>query len=513
MGPPVSGAGPAGVRPGFLHGHSIVSREAPRSGDAPGAPPRPGGTVTRAQFLGLFAAVFLPMFMAAVDQTLLATATPAVAASIGGLRDSSWIMSAYLLASATIAPVYGRMGDAHGRRNVLLAALAVFALGSVACGAAQSLPQLVAARVLQGLGGGGLMVLSQALVAELVPPLDRIRFQGYFALMFTTASIAGPVVGGIVVSYVSWRWLFFANLPLAALAAWRLTRLAPGERHPRPPGSDLAGHMLFAISAVSVLFWLTSGGHRFEWLSAESAAFAATGAAALAALYRNERRHPVPFMPMDLLGQRTIALSAVLVVLFAACMFALIFFLPIYFQLGLRVSPAASGLLLLPVTAGQVIAALTAGRILRRTGEPHAIPVVGMAMCSGALLLLGVAPAHLGFVAPLGFAAGLGLGTVMPVNQLVVQQVAGRSRLGTVMAMVSLARSTGGAAGAALFGAVIFALLPEVDAASLREHPGTLERDLVVHAFHIGFLVAAAVAALAAFVAWRLPPVKLWARA
>src|SRR3954467_1927681 len=183
----------------------------------------PAETVSRAEFLNLFASVFLPMFMAAVDQTLLATATPAIAASLGGLRDTSWIAVGYPLASATIVPVYGRLGDLRGRRELLFVALGVFALGSAACGLAQSLPQLVAARILQGLGGGGLMVLSQALIGELVAPRERARFQGYFATVFTTASIGGPVLGGLVVSNASWRWLFFANLPLAAFAAWRLS--------------------------------------------------------------------------------------------------------------------------------------------------------------------------------------------------------------------------------------------------------------------------------------------------
>src|SRR5205085_9834656 len=204
------------------------------------------------------------MFMAAVDQTLLATATPAIAATLGGLRDTSWIAVGYLLASATIVPVYGRFGDLKGRRNMLLVALGVFTLGSLACSLAQSMPQLVAARVLQGLGGGGLMTLSQALVGELVPPVERVRFQGYFALMFTTASIGGPVLGGLVVSNFSWRWLFLANLPLAAFAAWRLFRLPAGEKHPQARGgTDVPGHVLFAIGAVASLFWLTSGGHRF----------------------------------------------------------------------------------------------------------------------------------------------------------------------------------------------------------------------------------------------------------
>jgi EmrB/QacA subfamily drug resistance transporter len=454
-----------------------------------------GTTVSRAEFLNLFAAVFLPMFMAAVDQTLLATATPAIADSLGGLRDSSWIAVGYLLAAATIVPLYGRLGDIHGRRNVLLAALGMFALGSAACAAAQSLPQLVAARVLQGLGGGGLMTLSQALIGELVPPRERIRFQGYFALVFSTASIGGPVLGGLVVSHWSWRWLFLANLPFAAFAAWRLARLPAGERHPAAAaGRDLAGQLLFAVGAVSTLFWLTSVGHRFGWGAAESLALIAVALVSLAALAWHETRQAAPFLPVELLRNRTIALSTALTALFAASLFAVVFFLPIYLQLGHRAGAALSGLLLLPVTAGMVIAAMTAARLLGRSGEGHWIPVAGMSLAALALLLLGLLPEHQTLVIVLGFLTGLGLGSVMPINQVVVQTVAGRARLGAAMALMGLARSTGGAAGAALFGAVVFALMSAVD---------------VVQAFHRAFLVAAGVAALGAFVASRVPSVKL----
>ena len=472
-----------------------------------------GGPVTRAQFLHLFAAVFLPMFMAAVDQTLLATATPAIAASLGGLRDTSWIAVAYLLAAATIVPVYGRLGDSRGRRNMLLVALSVFVLGSLACGLAQSLPQLVAARVLQGLGGGGLMTLSQAIIGELVPPVERVRFQGYFALVFTTASIAGPIVGGLVVSHVSWRWLFFANLPFAVFAAWRLCKLPAGEKHPPPAGPvDVAGHVLFAVGALSTLYWLTSAGHRFAWGSAASIALGVTAVVSLAALYLHERRHGAPFLPVDLLQQKTIGLSAVLVLLFASCLFAMVFFLPIYLQLGHRVSPAVSGLLLLPLTAGQVIAALTSSRILRRTGEPHVIPVIGMSISSAGLLLLGLLPPHMGLVIVLGFVTGLGLGTVMPINQVVVQTVAGRARLGAVTALTSLFRSSGGAAGAALFGTLAFAMIPGADRQSLLGSTSEAEVAVIVQAFHRAFIAAAVVAALAALTASRIPRITLWER-
>jgi EmrB/QacA subfamily drug resistance transporter len=468
--------------------------------------------VTRAEFLNLFAAVFLPMFMAAVDQTLLATATPAIAQSLGGLRDTSWIAVGYLLASATITPVYGRLGDRRGRRDMLLAALAVFTLGSLACALAQSLPQLVAARVLQGLGGGGLITLSQALIGELVTPRERARYQGYFALIFTTSSIAGPVVGGLVVSHFSWRWLFLANLPFAALAAWRLMRLPRGERHPaRAAGADVAGHVLFAVGALSTLFWLTSGGHRFAWSSPQSLALAATGALSLGALYFNERRQPAPFLPVELLRMKTIALTSGLIASFAACLFALIFFLPIYLQLGHRMSPQASGLLLLPVTAGMVIAAVVSSRVLARTGKPYWIPVIGMSVSSAALLLLGLLSPHMELVVVLGFFTGVGFGTVMPTSQMTMQTVAGRPQLGAVTAIAGLARSTGGAAGAALFGAVVFGLIPEAGRETLLQVAAT-ESGMasIVRAFHAAFLFAAAVAALAACTASRIPRIALW---
>lgn len=466
-------------------------------------------TVTREQFINLFVAVFLPMFMGAVDQTLLATATPAIAGSLGGLRDTSWIAIAYLLAAATIVPVYGRLGDIRGRRNMLLVALAVFTVGSLACAAAQTMPQLITGRVLQGLGGGGLMTLSQSIIGELVPPLERVRFQGYFALLFAAASIGGPVIGGLVVSHVSWRWLFLANLPLACFAAWRLTRLPPGEKYPpKVAGTDVPGHVLFAVGAVSTLFWLTSAGHRFAWASPASIAILTTGVMALAALYWHEQRHKSPFLPVDLLGMKALRLSAVLVLLFAACMFSMVFFLPIYLQLGHRVSAQVSGLLLLPLTAGQVTAALTCARLARRMNDPQRLPAIGMSISSIGLLLLGTLPPHLAFVIALGFVIGLGLGTVMSINQVVVQTVAGRARLGAATAMNSLARSTGGAAGAALFGALTFAMLPNVDRQSILTSGLDVER--VVHAFHIGFVCVGVVAALAAYTASRIPRVTLW---
>jgi MFS family permease len=268
--------------------------------------------------------------------------------------------------------------------------------------------------------------------------------------------------------------------------------------------------MLFAIGALATLFWLTSGGHRFAWSSGTSLALAGVGMLSLATLVWHERRHETPFLPVELFADRAIRLSALLVMLFAACMFALIFFLPIYLQLGHRVSAAVSGLLLLPVTAGQVTGNLVCTRVLRRTGDPYVLPIVGMACTTVGLLLLGVLPPTMGLVAVLGFVSGLGLGTVMPITMLIAQTVAGRTKLGAATATLSLSRSTGGAAGAALFGAIVFAMIPDVDRQTIAQQASAVEYERVLRAFHRAFLCSAGVAALAVYIAARMPRMKLW---
>jgi predicted MFS family arabinose efflux permease len=250
--------------------------------------------------------------------------------------------------------------------------------------------------------------------------------------------------------------------------------------------------VLFAIGAVSALFWFTSVGHRFAWNSLVSLALFALAAVTLTALYRHERSHPSPFLPVDLLHSRTIGPSTLVILLFASCLFAVVFFLPIYLQIGHHVSAQYAGLLLLPVTGGMVIAAVSSAQILRRTGRPRWIPVSGLSCAALALFLLGVLPASMPLIIALGFLCGLGFGCVMPTIQVTVQTVVGRERLGVAMALNGLARSTGGAAGAALFGAVVFAFGPTVEA------------------FHRAFLAASLVAAAGALVASRMPSRALW---
>jgi EmrB/QacA subfamily drug resistance transporter len=475
-------------------------------------PSAPAAAGRAAGFLALFTAVMLPMFMAAVDQTLLATATPRIAHDLGGLADASWIAVGYLLAATITAPLYGRMGDRYGRRNVLLVALAVFMGGSLACGLAWNMHALIGARVLQGLGGGGLMVMSQALIGELVSPAERPRYQGYFAAVFTVSSVGGPVVGGFVVNHGDWRWLFFANLPLGLVAAWRVSRLArPARSAARDQPYDPAGVVLFALTAASALLWLSLAGHRFAVLSPVSAALAGVAVVGGALLLWQQRRHPAPFLPLDVLRVPGVGWVCLSVVGFSGTMFALVFLLPIWLQAGGRTDAAGAGLQLLPLTLGMVAGSTFNARFSSRVQRSGVLPPYGLGAASLALLTLAVLPPTQLGITVASAVCGMGFGTVMPSAQIATQMLAGRERLGAAAALLALTRSTGAALGTAAFGGLAFALL-NVNAgggegASLRLEG--LAPEQVTWAFHIVFGVLAVYAAAGAFAATRAPRMDL----
>ena len=471
----------------------------------PPAPPRE-------QVLALLSAVMLPMFLAAVDQTLLATATPRIAREFDDLGDTSWIAIGYLLAATLMAPVYGRLGDRVGRRNTLLGALAVFAIGSLACGLARDIATLVAARVLQGLGGGGLMVLSQALIGELVPPLHRPRYQAYFAIVFTASSVGGPVIGGFVVHHADWRWLFLVNVPLCALAAWRVARL-PASVHLALRGAptDPVGLLLFVVTAVSALLWFSLAGHRFPWLSATSAGLIVLALLGGAALLRQQRRHPSPFLPLALLQLPGVPWICGTVIVFAASMFALIFLLPIHLQLGHGANASEAGLQMLPLTVGLVLGSTINARITARTATPSRTPPLGLAAAALALAGIALAPPSLGVIVAASAVVGLGFGTVMPSAQLSIQTLAGPARLGAAAALVSLTRSFGASLGTAAFGGLAFALLhvmPGEGVPAATPAVG-LSQAALTQAFHIVYGVLALFVATGALIASRVPAVHL----
>ena len=483
-----------------------VAPQLPARSPAP-APPGQPTPFDRARFRRLFFAVMLPMFLAAVDQTLLATATPVISRELGGLRETSWLAVAYLLASVVMVPMYGRLGDRFGRRKVLGIAIGVFALGSLACGAAPTLGALIAARVLQGLGGGGLMTLSQALIGEVVAPRQRARNQSYFAIIFTMASVGGPVLGGLVVHHASWRWLFLANLPICAFAWWRLRALGADDRHHPVTGkADNAGIALFALFMSGALLWLSSAGHRFAWASAESLGLLGAVLALGVALVKVELRADRPFLPVELLRMPAVRYAVLTVAGFASAMFAMIFYLPVYLQLSLHSNPAESGLLLLPLTVGIVLGAFLTGRLIVRTGRPTSIPSRGLLLAAVSLAGLALAPPTKPILIALGVATGIGLGSVMSVMQIVTQTAAGPARLGAAAATVALARTLGSSIGASAFGALIYGLIgaaPVLDGARSAAAEATVR-----HAFEFAFFGAALLCLAASWAASRVPPIR-----
>jgi EmrB/QacA subfamily drug resistance transporter len=414
---------------------------------------------TRKAFRSVFPGVAGAMFLAAVDQTIVATALPAISASFGGFADLSWVAVAYLLAATTAAPLYGHLGDRFGRQRMLLAALAVFTLGSIACAAAPSLAALVAGRALQGLGGGGLMTLSQALISEHVPPRERARFQGYFGAVFALSSTLGPVLGGYLTEYLSWRAVFTINLPLAAGAAFltqripRLPQPVRAEFHP-----DVPGMLLFSASSTALLFALGSAGHRFAWTSPAIAAWVAGAASGFAVLVWWERRAIDPMIPVRLLAIPAILRTNAMVFCFAGALFAAVLYLPLYLQVGRGFGIGESGMLLLPITLTIALSSVVTGKLISTTGRLTVFPAAGLALSAVAFAVLAATVSTLPtpLVLALIVAAAAGLGTVMPASQIIVQDSAGRGALGAATASVSVSRSFGAAFGVALGGALIY---------------------------------------------------------
>jgi len=466
------------------------------------------------------------MFLAAADQTILASALPTIASALGAVADLSWVVVSYLLAATVAAPLYGYIGDRFGRRRALLGALTIFTIASCACAVAPGFWTLVAARALQGFGGGGLMTLAQALIGEHVAPRERGRYAGYFATVFALASTSGPVLGAYLTENVSWRAVFLINLPLGLVAAFlalRIPHVAP-PRRAGPFRPDILGAVLFCIATASFLFALSSGGHRFAWLSLPMAALFATTFVAFAALAIWERRHHDPVIPIHFLKIPAIIRADAVVLCFGASLFATIVYLPLYLQLGRGLGIGASGVLLMPITLAQVTAAAITGRLVTRTGQVTIFPIVGLTLvaCAFAGLAAAVTSAPTAVVLTLTMFVGMGLGMVMPPTQVAVQTVAGRHALGVATGSISLSRAVGGAIGVAVIGSVLFAAFGRsADGAAplLRQSMeggaayiaqlSSAQREALVGdvraAYRIAFMVLSGIAVMGALIATTVP--------
>ncbi len=502
---------------------AVSAADTPQPEPTAGAPP-----IDRAQSRRLFYAVFpsimLPMFMAAIDQTIVSTALPSIAGEMGELNRIAWIVVGYLLAATIAAPVYGRLGDALGRKRMMFVALGIFIGASVLCAAAPSVTLLAAARVLQGAGGGGLMTLCQALLGEAVPPRERARYQGWLSSIFVCSSTFGPVAGGWLTQSFGWRSIFLINVPFGLVAIALVTRL---PRAAAPAGRfrfDTPGAVLFALFIAPLLLALEKAQRMDVHDLTLAAGLAAFAAVALGLLIRHERRAPQPLLPVGLMRNPSIWRAGVMALCSGATVVSLVTFLPIYLRVVRGVDASTTGLLLLPLTALIAVGSLVTGRLMARTGRTAIFPSIGLPLVAIGLVFLAFAAPDLTVrELPFLFAwLSLSIGTTMSVVQLTVQLVAGRAQLGAAAAGVQFSRSVGSAVGAALTGAVLFAMIALSDPVTahlftrvVEAGPAALSglpparlaavKGEFTGAFRAAFLTIACFPAISAVMAWTMP--------
>jgi EmrB/QacA subfamily drug resistance transporter len=445
-----------------------------------------------------FAAIVLAMLPAVLDQTILATALPTIAVDLGRLTDVSWVVTAYVVAAAATTPLWGKLGDRHGRKRLLEASLALFLAASAACGLAQGITGLIVARTVQGVAAGGLMSLAMAAVGDLVSPRERARYQGYITATFAVATVAGPLVGGLLVDHVSWRWVFYVNLPLglAALAGLRLRLPAPEAQGGRGP-LDVVGAGLLVAATSSLMLACIWGGQRYAWGSAEIVGLLAAFVLLAVLLVVRERRVADPIVPFQLLRTRMVAVASASLFLATAALFAVNVFVPLFLQATTGATPTQAGLLLVPMMVGITLSTNVAGRVIARTGRYKAFPVAGLAAMTAALVLLAVVAGHPSRTSTaLALTLfGLGFGVVGQVLIVAVQNEVDRRQIGVAMAATTFFRGLGGAIGAAVLGAV-FAARAGGAGDGLRGVQGAARAD-VIDAVQTVFVVAAPIAALA----------------
>lgn len=419
------------------------------------------GDLTHRQILRVFAGLMTAAFLAALDQTVVATALPTIVGDLGGLSQLSWVVTAYLVTSTVSVPLYGKLSDLHGRRRMYAVALGVFLAGSLASGLAGTMGQLIAARSLQGVGAGGLMAMAQAVIGDVVAPRQRGRYMGYMGGAYALASVTGPLLGGAIVDTLHWRWIFLVNLPVGAAALWltqRNLRLGVPRRERR---IDYAGAALLTGAVVALLLVSVWGGATYPWGSPVILGLVLLAAVALGAFVAVETRAPEPILPLELFRDRVVAVAAGLLVCTGMVLFGGIVALPLFMQAVLGLSATRSGLLLLPLVGGLLVAVVGTGRLISRRGRYRAFPIAGAALLAAGVALLSAVSAETSAVqVGLSLAVvGLGIGPLLQVPLLALQNAVPARHLGAGTSTALLARSMGGAAGVALFGALLNARL------------------------------------------------------
>ena len=478
----------------------------------------------------IFGALLLVLLLASLDQTIVSTALPTIVGDLGGVSDLSWVVTAYLLSSTVVGPVYGKLGDQYGRKIVLQVAIVIFLVGSALCGISQNMTELIVFRGIQGLGGGGLFVITIAVVGDIFPPRQRGRYQGYFGGVFGVSTVLGPLLGGFFVDNLSWRWIFYVNLPIGLIAlAVIATAFQPRIDHVKHT-IDYLGASLLAGGLAAIVLYTSLGGTTYSWTSPWMLALIVGGVLLLLAFVFAESRAAEPVLPLELFRNRVFSVSSAMGFIVGLALFGAITYLPLYLQDVKGHSPTTSGLLILPLMVGLLTASIGSGQLITRFGRYKPFPVAGTAIMVVGLLLLSRLQVDTSTVVTGAYmlVLGFGLGNVIQVLVLAAQNAVDYKYLGVASSGSTLFRQIGGSIGVSVFGAIfanqlagdLVGKLPPgarvpssaANPAVVKQLPAVLRdpfRIAITDALTTVFLVAAGIAVLAFLLSWLLPEVPL----
>jgi EmrB/QacA subfamily drug resistance transporter len=419
--------------------------------------------LSHSEIRSIIIGIMVAMFLAALDQTIVATAMPTIGSDLGDFEHLPWVVTAYLLSATAVTPLYGKVSDIIGRRTTLLIAIALFVIGSVFCAVAPSMLTLILARGLQGSGGGGLISLAQTVIADIVSPRQRARYQAYIAGVFATSSVAGPVLGGFFAEHLHWSMIFWINLPLG-LVAFLMTNslLKKIPRHERPHRLDVLGALLMVLATVTLLLALNWGGIRFPWTSTPVLSLVAASAFLWVLFVIRLKTAAEPLIPSDVLANQVVACGTVSACFGMGVFIGLTIYVPIYFESAYRLSASESGLALIPLMVGTVTGATIAGRIMARVEHYKTLPLVGLvlAVASLAIIVAGLRDLPLAAFEVLLAVTSMGLGATLPVTTVAIQNAVLSHQMGTATGTMNFFRSLGGALIVAAFGAILLGGLP-----------------------------------------------------
>ena len=411
-----------------------------------------------AAIMAIMMGIMLAMFLSALEQTIVAPALPTIGRVLGDVENLSWVVTAYLLANVVATPLFGKLSDIHGRRRMMLIAIVIFIAGSAACALAPNMPTLIAARALQGIGGGGILPIAHTIIGDMVSPRERPRYQSYTSIVFMAASIIGPVVGGALTDYVHWTMIFWINLPMGLVALWMTNRaLKKLPRHDRPHRLDVPGALLMVFAALALMLAMTWGGTRYPWGTAPILGLLAASAVLWLLFVLRVMRAPEPFIPLSILRAPIVGATAAAGFFSVGVIIGLTIYMPVYFELVLGFSPSGSGTALIVFLAAATVGSFIAGRLVVRLAHYKLVPVGGLLLGIVTLMVFAWRPGGLSLVevCVLLTVGGTGLGVMYPVTTTIVQNAVAPHQLGTATGALNFARQLGGAIIVAAFATIV----------------------------------------------------------